>query len=199
MNSLQSQFFKLSLPLRIAVGVIILAAIMFGAYTRIIVPEKTRYETLAKIHEQLKSTNEAKMTRIENLRSTSETYKITEQQIASLQQAGNAVSPGSELPAIIEEIKDAARRAGAKDVSITEGEPLKKLVQLDSSAGMFVVSVLPLELTFESNYRKISELLFTLRGKRLFFGIPGIEMESGANTSNVNTTISLELYYREES
>lgn len=198
MKPLLNFFFKLSPPLRVAVGVVILAAVVYGTHSRIIGPEKVRHTSLAKMLDTFQNSNKTKMKRIENLRSTDPTLQLTEAHEARLDQTGNSIVHGPELPAVIEEIKKAARKAGAKNVSVTEGEPQKKLVQLDNTAGLFTVSVLQLELTFQANYRKVSELLFSLRGMRLFLGIPEVRMESGNYTSNIDTTINLSLYYREE-
>ncbi|MEW6202126.1 MAG: hypothetical protein AB1546_09135 [bacterium] len=198
MKSLKDFIFKLKLPHKIMLGIILMAVTLILVYRARVSPLVMEYQELKKHSEIIKSAIDAKEKRLEEMRSVGAAgLKITDEQKTLLEGQGNKVLGEEEIIDFIDTVRELAREMGAKDITVKEEQPGGALVRTSDTGGYFRLKRLPLKVQFRGNYETVSSFLFELRGLRQLINIGEVKMYSKDYTANLTAEIAVSMYYSE--
>lgn len=199
MKTLMKQFLSLGYPIRMGIGTLLTLAIIFGAYSYMIKPVKTKVTAESKKLQSVSQSFDLQKKQLVKLRTVKDNLDPTGSHLQLMTQGGNTISRSDEITEVLNDLRDTVEAVGGRNVDITEDPSEKVLVRLGGNAGNFTLYSLPIELTFQADYNTVSKALYQLRAKRLMLGIPNVEIRANDYTRpGVTAKLKMALMYREE-
>jgi len=201
-ETLKSKYYHLTDAQRVMANAALMLLLSAALYVGILGPA---VKAQGKVQAELKRTQDTLKLMDAQLRKLKALGEIGRQlgpdQIAQLRAAGNDVAFESQVPDLLETLRELSEKAGGANFKLAEGNPGPAFVGIGPRQDVFGLARLPVTVEFEADYAGASNYIFQLGEVKRLLRLDRVRIASAGYTKPfpLKVTIDLGIFYIEES